>query len=208
MADPADIFADAVDTLDRLRDFQVREPTIHVPSREERRQAEIEADEQERRLETQARREHEREIADAAELAAAEAEVESEDQWNAWLRSHLAVERTALLEALADEFTDAVGKLRAEFEEQISEVRKQVERERIGRRHTRDALHEKIQGMTQSHAREVAILKERVASLQREVDSLRTQQGERDKQAAQNSETQQSIAAMTRYIFEECLLRR
>jgi hypothetical protein len=203
-----DILDEAQDTVDRLRDFQVREPTIHIPTREERRQAEIEADEEERRREALQMRQQEREAADAAEVAAVEAQVEHEAGWEEWLATRLAAERTALLEALADEFTAAVTKLRAEFEEQISGVQKQVERERTARQHTRDATHERIQGMTQSHDREVAVLKERITSLQREVDSLREQQGERDKQAAQNNETQQSIAAMTRYIFEECLLRR
>ena len=175
MADPADIIADAADTLDRLRDLKPREVSIHVPGPLERWRADAEASERAREQAQRELRRSEREMADAVEERQAEQEADELERFEAYLQERLARERTALLEALADEFSAAVGKLRAEFEEQISEVRKQVERERTGRRHTRDATHERIQGMTQSHDREVAVLKERITSLQREVDSLRAQ---------------------------------
>jgi hypothetical protein len=203
-----DVFGEAVDTLDRLRDLKPREPTIHVPTREERRQAEIEADEQERRLETQARRQREREMADAVELQAAEQEVESEEQWNAWLRGHLAAERTALLEALGAEFTDAVNKLRAEFGEQISEVRKQVEAERAVRRRDRERALERLKGVRSAHAEKVAALEAKVTAQERAIGLLEIRLHKTRTETARRAETEEAVAVMMRALYEELMLRR
>jgi hypothetical protein len=203
-----DVIAEAQDTVARLSGVVPREREIHVPTREERRQAEIEADEQERRRETHRMRQSERAAADAAELAAVEAQVEHEAGWETWLATRLAAERTALLEALADEFTDAVSKLREEFGEQISAVRKQVEAERVARRQDRTRALERFKAMRAAHAEKVAALTAKVDAQQRAIGLLEIRLHKTKTETMRRAETEEAVAVMLRALYEEMMLRR
>jgi hypothetical protein len=208
-ADPADVFDQAAATLDRLRDLKPpSEVPLHVPDALERWKRDAEASERAREQGRRELRQQEREAADAAELAAAEAVVEHEAGWEEWLSTRLAAERTALLEALGDEFSDAVAKLREEFGEQISKVQKQVEAERAARRRDRERALERLKGVRAAHAEKVAALQAQIDAQQRAIGLLEVRLHKTKTETARRAETEAAVAVMLRALYEEMMLRR
>jgi hypothetical protein len=203
-----DVLDEAADTLYRLRDFQVREPPIHVPTREERRQAEVEADEEERRLENHRMRQREREAADAAELAAAEQEVEHEEQWDGWIRRHLDAERQTIVDIMGEVVAQLRDETEKKFGGRIFELTKQVEQERAARRRDRDAARERARSMQQAYREKIETLRAMLDAMQRSVDLLEIRQRESKAEHARRVEREENTAVMMRALYEEMMLRR
>jgi hypothetical protein len=203
-----DVIAEAEDTVARLSGLVPRERIVHVPDAMERWKADAEASDRAHEQGKRELRQREAAAADAAELAAVEAGVEHEAGWEEWLATRLAAERTALLEALADEFSDAVTKLREEFGEQISAVRKLVEAERAARRQDRTRALERLKGVRAANAEKVAALTAKVDAQQRAIGLLEIRLHKTKTEAARRAETEEAVAVMLRALYEELMLRR
>jgi hypothetical protein len=206
--DADNILDQAEDTLYRLRDLTPREVLIHIPTREERRQAEIEADERAREQGKRELREQEAAAADAVELAAAEAEVEHEAGWEEWLATRLAAERQTILDIMAEVVGEAMGTLREEFGTKAAELTRQAEAERNARRRERDAARERVKTMQATYAEKIRTLQAQLDAQQRAIGLLEVRLHKTKTETARHAETEAAVAVMLRSLYEEMLLRR
>jgi hypothetical protein len=207
-ADPAQVFDAALDTLDRLRDLTPRPREIHIPDPLERWKRDAEKADAAREQGKQELRQREREMADAAELQAAEVEVEDSERWDSWMRSHLAAERETVLEIMGEVIGRAVTELREEAETKLAELTRQVEAERNSRRRERDAARERIKVMQASYAEKVKTLQAQLDAQRRMIELGEIRQRESKVEHERRIEREEAVASMTRVLFEEMMLRR
>jgi hypothetical protein len=198
----------AIETLDRLRDLQVRPREIHVPTAEERWRADAEASDRAREEGRAELRQREAAADEAVELQAAEAQVEHEDQWNGWLTAALAVERDTVLAIVAEVIGKAVGEVRSEVEAKMTTLTRDLEVERAARRQDRVRALDRLKAVRQASAEKIAALTAKVDAQQRAIGLLEVRLHKTKTETARHAERDAELAVMVRAVFEELMLRR
>jgi hypothetical protein len=203
-----DVMDEAQDTIARLRDLKPREHIVEIPDKMElwrRSAAEIERAHEQATLEQQQR---DAEIAGAVELQAAEAEAESDQQWNAWVDGKLAGEREMILQIMGEVVAKAMVEVREESETKVTAITKQLDQERAARRRDRDHAREQAKAAKAAHAQDLETLRAELRGQQRALELMEIRSRETKAEAERRIGREEMVVSMARMMFEEFLLRR
>jgi hypothetical protein len=155
----------AAETLDRLRDFRVREIPPHVPDRWERWQRDNDEREEAERAAVEHRQVEEREVLSAYEQQAAEANA----NWESWLRGHLDAERKFVLDVVAGSLAHLQGEINRGVDEKVSKLEAECNALRRERDQAQEHARAQVKALEGVYTRKIETLRQEINTKQRDL---------------------------------------